>query len=36
MPEPKIFTDQNGLYVQIAQENLLDKFRRERDAQDQV
>src|SRR5258708_24611090 len=26
MPEPKIFTDQNGLYVQIAQENLLDKF----------
>src|SRR6266478_1635163 len=26
MPEAKIFTDQNGLYVQIAEENLLDKF----------
>src|SRR6267154_5119580 len=26
MPETKILSDQNGLYVQIAQENLLDKF----------
>jgi len=27
MPEPKIFTGpETGLYVQIAQENLLDKF----------
>src|SRR6266852_7355483 len=26
MPEAKIFSDQNGSYVQIADENLLDKF----------